>query len=411
MPSLGADMEEGTLLEWLVAPGDTVAKGDIVAVVDTAKAAIEVETFIEGVVGELLVAPGATVAVGAPLATIIGTEPAPLRTAAAPAPDEPATDAPAPETPDIPFPSHDHPQRSHVRATPLARRLAEELGVDIERLGTPGGLPVRAEAVRAAAAGTPSLEHEHEHELEPTPVADEPGRAPVAAQPLTAAPHGRYDEMRATIAARVSRANREIPHYFLSLTVDLGPATEWLREHNRAVPVPERIVPAALMLKATALAAAATPDLNGFWIDDHFVPGAGVDLGVAVSLREGGLIAPVLHEADQLPLAMMMSSLRDLVTRTRSGRLRASDLGDPTITVTNLGDQGADSVFGVIYPPQVALVGFGRVIERAHAVEGLLGVRPTTTLTLAADHRATDGFTGSRFLALIEGHLQHPEEL
>lgn len=410
MPSLGADMDEGTLLEWLVAPGDTVAKGDIVAVVDTAKAAIEVETFIDGVVGELLVAPGATVAVGTPLATINGAGPdLSPPPPAAPAPDEPAPDRPVSAA--APVPSTGHPPRSQVRATPLARRLAEELGVDIERLGTPGGLPVRAEAVRAAAAGTPSLPPEPEP-VEPEPVEPEPVEPePVATEPVRAAPRGRYDEMRATIAARVSRANQEIPHYFLSMAVDLGRATDWLREHNRAVPVPERIVPAALMLKATALAAAATPALNGFWIDDHFVPGAGVDLGVAVSLREGGLIAPVLHEADHLPLAMVMSSLREMVTRTRTGRLRASDLGEPTMTVTNLGDQGADSVYGVIYPPQVALVGFGRVAERPHAVDGLLGVRPTTVLTLAADHRATDGFTGSRFLALIDHHLQHPEEL
>ena len=217
--------------------------------------------------------------------------------------------------------------------------------------------------------------------------------------------------MRATIAAVMSRAKREIPHYYLSTTVDLGPALEWMHERNLGLPVTERLVPAALMLKATALAAAASPALNGFWVDGAFRPGSGVHLGVAVSLRGGGLVAPALHDADRLSLAEVMAGMRDLVMRARAGRLRGSEMSDPTITVTNLGDQGVDAVYGVIYPPQVALVGFGRVVERPWAVDGLLGVRPVTELTLSADHRATDGFTGGRFLAAIEQHLQRPEEL
>ena len=136
-----------------------------------------------------------------------------------------------------------------------------------------------------------------------------------------------------------------------------------------------------------------------------------VHLGVAVSLRGGGLIAPALHDADQLPLADLMARMKDLVTRARSGRLRASEMSDSTITVTNLGDQGAQLVHGVIYPPQVALVGFGRIVERPWATGGMLGVRPTVTVTLAADHRVSDGHQGGLLLAAIEEHLQRPEEL
>jgi pyruvate dehydrogenase E2 component (dihydrolipoamide acetyltransferase) len=175
--------------------------------------------------------------------------------------------------------------------------------------------------------------------------------------------------------------------------------------------VTERLVPAALMLKATALAAQEAPALNGFWVDGAFQPAAQVHLGVAISLRGGGLIAPAIHDAAHLSLTDLMAQMRDLVTRARSGRLRGSELSDPTLTVTNLGEQGVELVHGVIYPPQVALVGFGRVVERPWAVDGLLGVRPVTTLTLAGDHRATDGFTGARFLADIEQRLQLPEEL
>lgn len=217
--------------------------------------------------------------------------------------------------------------------------------------------------------------------------------------------------MREAIARLMARSKREIPHYYLKQTIDLTRALAWMRERNKDLPLSARIVPAALMLKATALAAGAHPQLNGFWIDDAFRPGPGVHLGVAVSLRGGGLVTPALHDADQLSVEDVMAGMRDLVTRARQGRLRGAELTDPTLTVTNLGEQGVESVYGVIYPPQVALVGFGRVVDRPWAVDGLLGIRPVTTVTLSADHRATDGFTGGRFLATIEERLQQPEDL
>jgi pyruvate dehydrogenase E2 component (dihydrolipoamide acetyltransferase) len=136
-----------------------------------------------------------------------------------------------------------------------------------------------------------------------------------------------------------------------------------------------------------------------------------VHLGVAVSLRGSGLIAPAIHDADRLTLQELMDSLRDLVGRVRSGRLRSSEMADSTVTVTNLGDQGVDDVHGVIYPPQVALVGFGRIAERPWASDGMLGVRPTVRATLAADHRASDGLVGARFLTTLDRLLQNPEEL
>jgi pyruvate dehydrogenase E2 component (dihydrolipoamide acetyltransferase) len=136
-----------------------------------------------------------------------------------------------------------------------------------------------------------------------------------------------------------------------------------------------------------------------------------VHLGVAVSLRGGGLVAPAIHDADRLSLDELMVSLRDLVERARAGRLRSSEMADPTITVTSLGDQGAEEVFGVIYPPQVAMVGFGRIVERPWARDGLLGVHPTVRATLAADHRASEGHEGSRFLATLDRLLQAPEAL
>ncbi len=428
MPSLGADMDEGTLLEWLVKPGDAVHKGDIVAVVDTAKAAVEVESFVEGVVQHLLVEPGTTVPVGEVMATFGETGPAP---GGAPAPAVvPVERHPAPPVhsplvrreaerrgvdlaqvvgtgpggtitrDDVTraaeaasaLPTHPRPvaRPTRISATPYARRLAEELGVDLATLVRSDGEPIRAEDVRTAASGAAAVP--------PTP---EPEVAHVF----------RPDAMRAAIAALMTRSKREIPHYYLATTVDLTRALDWMHDRNRTLPVTERLVPAALLLKATALAAQANPTLNGLWIDGSFVPSKEVHLGIAISLRGGGLVAPALHDAANLSVADLMAQMRDLVTRSRNGRLRGSELSDPTLTVTNLGEQGVEVVHGVIYPPQVALVGFGRVVERPWAVDGLIGVRPVTSVTLAGDHRATDGFTGSRFLAAIDQRLQQPEEL
>ncbi|MER6973490.1 dihydrolipoamide acetyltransferase family protein [Nocardioides sp. NPDC000445] len=404
MPSLGADMDEGTLQEWLVKPGDTVHKGDVVAVVDTSKANIEVESFVEGVVQQLLVEPGTTVPVGQVLAVLgdgVSAAPAPEKPVAPPV----AAEAPpaAPGIAEAPLAEVVAERPESVRVTPLARRLAAELGVDLRAVTTADGAPIRAKDVRAAAAPQPAP---------PQPAAPSPAPPePVHEEARPAQQPSKAEAMRTAIAHLMSRSKREIPHYYLSTTVDLTPALDWLHERNRALDVSHRLVPAALMLKATALAAQATPAMNGFWTDGGFSPGGPVHLGIAISLRSGGLIAPALHDAADLSIEELMAGMRDLVARARTGRLRGSELSDSTITVTNLGEQGVETVYGVIYPPQVALVGFGRVVERPWAVDGLIGVRPVTTITLAGDHRATDGFTGARFLADIEQRLQHPEEL
>jgi pyruvate dehydrogenase E2 component (dihydrolipoamide acetyltransferase) len=396
MPSLGADMEVGTILEWKVRPGDVVHHGDIIAVVDTEKSDIDVEVFEDGTVEELLVEVGREVAVGTPLARIApataptaGTTPVEVVPPTATATRRPTKKGKKAAPP--------HPRRptkvrtDHVRASPLARRQAAEHGVDIAALAGsgPGGAVLAADVRLAAGA---------------------PSTATVAPSP---APHDGADRqaaMRHAIGELMARSKREIPHYYVAATIELGAATAWLADQNARRAVTERLLPAALLLKATALAARQVPSLNGFW-DDGFQPATGIHLGVAVSLRGGGLVAPAIHDADALSLDELMAALRDLVERARAGRLRSSEMSDPTLTVTNLGDQGAEEVYGVIYPPQVALVGFGKIAERPWAVDGLIGVRPTVRATLAADHRATDGHDGSRFLATIDRLLHTPEEL
>jgi pyruvate dehydrogenase E2 component (dihydrolipoamide acetyltransferase) len=191
----------------------------------------------------------------------------------------------------------------------------------------------------------------------------------------------------------------------------MSAATQWLQERNRGRGMRDRLVPAVLLLKAVALALRQVPGLNGYWVDDHLAAEQQVRLGVAIALRGGGLVVPAIADADRMPVEELMAHLRELVERARRGRMRGSDLAEPTITVTDLGERGVESVMGVIYPPQVALVGLGRVVERPWAVDGLLGVRPLVTATLAADHRASDGHVGGLYLTAFERLVQRPEEL
>ena len=411
MPSLGADMESGTLLEWYVQPGDAVKRGDIVALVDTSKAEIEVEIFEDGVIDELLVAEGARVPVGTVLARVrsIAAEAAPVisATVKAEAGAPPPAPAPGPAVAPAPASTGAHPppaiiEDHRLRVSPLARRAAEQLGVDLSEVSGsgPNGAITKADVERVSSPAVAA----------PSTRATTPALAAPEAPPA-ATPTARQAAMREAIGALMARSKREIPHYYLELQIDMSGALEWLHETNLTRAVTDRLLPSVLLLSAVARAVVKMPEMNGFWSDGAFQPGAAVHLGVAISLRGGGLIAPALHDADQKSLDEIMAGVRDLVGRARAGRLRSSEMSDPTITVTNLGERAVDLVHGVIYPPQVALVGFGAVRERPWAVDGMLAVRPVVTATLAADHRASDGHAGSRFLTLIERQLKKPEEL
>jgi pyruvate dehydrogenase E2 component (dihydrolipoamide acetyltransferase) len=288
---------------------------------------------------------------------------------------------------------------SRLRISPSARQRARELGVDprmIQGTGR-GGAITREDVERAAANRTTD---------------QTPAKTTSVAPPVK--PDGSGDRnlrMRQAIAAAMARANREIPHYYLSTTVDMKAALDWLTRDNEQRPVTDRLLYGVLLLKATALALREVPELNAFWQDDRPALQKSIHPGVAVSMRGGGLIAPAIHDADRKSLTDLMRELRDLVARVRAGGLRSSELTDPTITVTNLGEQGVEAVYGVIYPPQVALVGFGKVVERPWCVDGQVLPRPTIIATLAGDHRATDGHRGSVFLAAVNRLLQEPQRL
>ncbi|WP_459958668.1 2-oxo acid dehydrogenase subunit E2 [Nocardia sp. IFM 10818] len=317
-----------------------------------------------------------------------------------------------------------------VRASGLARRLAGEFGVDLAGVtGTGAGGAVRASDVRAAAAAervSNTVAAEGLSGVAPAGLVSDPAAAGQVsdsaaesavsqARPRSSGAGGLPARepvaIRKQIAAAMTRSKQTVPHYYLSSTIDMDAATRWLRSANRELSVAGRMVPAALLLTATARAARAVPELNGHWVDDRFCPAGSVHLGVVVSLRGGGIIVPTIPDADTLDPPAMMAALRGIVERTRTLRLRSSDTVPATISVTNLGELGADSVFGVIPAPQVAIAGFGAVSERPCAVNGLLGVRAQVTATLSADHRASDGAVGARFLRAVSDLLQHPEEL
>jgi pyruvate dehydrogenase E2 component (dihydrolipoamide acetyltransferase) len=237
------------------------------------------------------------------------------------------------------------------------------------------------------------------------------GLRPAKPEPTEPHPDSAADRMRRSIALAMTRSNREIPHYHLWTTIDLERATRWLDDVNAERPVEERLLPGVLLLKATALALGKHPEFSAVWEDDRVRLREPPQLGVAISLRGGGLVVATLHDAATRSLDDLMTRLRDLTARARTGRLKSSELADSTITVTSLGDRGVEGVLGVIYPPQVALVGFGRLAERPLAIDGQVVARPAVTASLAADHRASDGHRGGLFLAAIDGLLQEPGKL
>ncbi|MEX0679084.1 MAG: dihydrolipoamide acetyltransferase family protein [Pirellulales bacterium] len=397
MPKLGADMSAGTLTCWRKKVGDVVRRGDIIAEVETEKGNIDVEVFADGTIEEFLIAPGEKVPVGTVLALIRqhGQPPEPAPTIARPAAaTSPETAETRPSRPKIVPGQRAAPKTlERLAISPAARRLARELGVDPATVtGTGHGGAITREDIEQAAASKTTAS------AQPPPEANAP-------------PALRAARIRQTIAAAMSRSKREIPHYYLSTTIDMHRAIEWLSEENARRPVAERILYGAIVLKAVALALDEVPELNATWENGQVVLKKQIHVGVAIALRQGGLVAPALHDTDKLALGELMRRMRDLVNRTRAGSLRSSEMSDPTITVTSLGEQGVDAVYGVIYPPQVAMVGVGKIVERPWCAGGKVVPRRVVTVTLAADHRVSDGHRGGIFLAALDRLLQEPDKL
>lgn len=379
MPSLGPDMESGTLVQWRVKPGDAVKRGDIVALVETDKGIIDVEIFTDGTVDSLLVAEGAHVPVGTVLARLNGgAAPSAAVEVLPPSPAEAPSVVPLAAT----VKAAPAPEARRRKVSPAARARARELGVDLDQVtGTGMGEAVTIEDILRASQAEKGATHEPAH------------------------------DMRQIIARAMSRSKREIPHYYLSLNCSFAAARAFLDHYNAAAPIESRLMPAAVLLKAIAKAAKAMPDFNGFYKNDAFEASSDVHVGMAIAMRGGRLVAPAILNADQKPLVVVMTELRDLATRVRAGHMRSSELAMPTITVTSFAEEDVDAVIPVIYPPQVAIVGIGAIRERPWIVDGQVKAELAVPISLAADHRVTDGRAGARFLAAIRNALQTPEQL
>jgi pyruvate dehydrogenase E2 component (dihydrolipoamide acetyltransferase) len=375
MPSLGADMESAVLMEWKVKEGESVSKGDIIAEVETSKGVIEIEVFEDGVIEKLLVKEETDCAVGTPLAVIRSKEQE--------VEEKESQEFKIDESPQKVLEPEEKKTdekvfKQRIKISPAARKKAKELGVELSEV-----------------QGDKKEIHLKDIESETVPKKSEHSAS----------------GMRQAIAKAMSLSNAQIPHYYLSSSINMSPALKWLEEVNRNRAIQERILPAALLIQAVVYALKEVPELNGFWRNDALEISKEINPGIAIALRKEGLITPAILNAHELNLDGTMKSLSNLIERTRSGKLRNSEITEQTITITNLGDLGAESVFGVIYPPQVALVGFGRIMNAPWAEGDTLSVRKVLQATIAGDHRATDGRIGGKFLDKLNQILQIPQEL
>jgi pyruvate dehydrogenase E2 component (dihydrolipoamide acetyltransferase) len=382
MPSFGSDMAKGMVAEWRVKPGDRVHRGDVIATIETMKGLIDLEVFDEGVVEALLAPVGQQRQVGEPIARLRlageaetaevaeqslaeqspeqAVEPDAIKATLAPVQPKPAVGA-------------------MVRISPAARQRAGQLGLDWHTLG-PGSGPEGA----LVLADIESL----------VPVVDDPGL-----------------RMRQAIAEVVTRSKREIPHYYLERDIPLARAQNWCSAFNQGKPAEQLVLVNALVYCALARTLAEFPQFNGFYREGSYQAEGRVHLGNVISLRQGGMVVAAIHDAHLLGAEEMMASLRDQVMRAREGGLRSSEIQEATVTVSNLGERGSDRIQGVIFPPQVALLGIGRIRSVPWVQEQKIVPMTLASFSLAADHRVSDGHDGARLLNRIDKLLQQPETL
>lgn len=418
MPKLGFDMKEGTLIEWTKKEGDAVAEDEVIAIIETDKASVEVPSFKAGVLRKLLVPAGTVVPIGDPIAVLgsadepidlvkLGVKapaPAALSPAAAPAVPAPAAEPPAPAAPvAAPAPAAPTPPGAPAPASPVARRMADELGIDLRQVrgSGPGGRIIKRdieEALKAReAAAVPAV-------TPPIPIpAYEPVMQGHTVELLTG--------MRQTIARRMVESKTQAPHFYITMNVDMGAAMALREQLNALLPEEEKISVNDLIIKASALALKRYPHLNGSFADHEIHLHEEINIGVAVA-REAGLVTAIVRNADQKSLAQIAREAREVITRAREGRMRAEDMVGGTFTISNLGMFGVDEFIAIINPPQAAILAVGAV-QRVPVVDaqGQLAVGTRMKITLSADHRVTDGAEAARFLQELRGALEQPMRL
>ncbi len=419
MPALSPTMEEGTLAKWLVKEGDTVSSGDLLAEIETDKATMEFEAVDEGVVGKILVAEGTEgVKVNTAIA-LIGEEgedfsaaPAP---AAAPAAEAPADAAPAAAAAAAAAPAPAAPAASdgtRIFASPLARRIAKDKGVDLATLkgSGPHGRIVKADVEGASAAPAQAA----------APAA---GSAPAA----TAMPTGPQAEavlkmyegrefeevklngMRKTVAARLTEAKQTIPHFYLRRDIQLDALLKYRSQINKQLePRGIKLSVNDFVIKACALALQAVPDANAVWAGDRIIKLKPSDVAVAVAV-EGGLFTPVLKDSDAKSLSVLSAEMKDLAGRARDGKLMPHEYVGGSFAISNLGMFGIENFDAVINPPHGSILAVGAGVKKpVVGADGELTVATVMSTTLSVDHRVIDGALGAQFLEAIKGNLENP---
>lgn len=406
MPALSPTMTEGTLARWLVREGDSVAAGDVIAEVETDKAAMELEAADAGLVGRLLVAEGTEgVPVNQPIAVLLGDG----EDAAALDDFRPAPAGPEPEMPPPPAAAasgaasrEGRPEGAGERifASPLARRMAERAGLDLAVLrGTgPRGRIVRADVEAALSAGPP--------QAAPTPQAADEAPPPAGAGDEIV-PH---TNMRKTIARRLSESKRTVPHFYLTVDCEIDRLLATRRKFAERGGAGRGISVNDFVIRAAALALRETPDANASWSDDGIVRYGAVDVSVAVATG-GGLIAPVVRNADRKGLGEISAEMKDLAARARSGGLRPEEYQGGTFSISNLGMYGVREFSAIVNPPQSAILAVGAGEPRPVVRDGALAVATVATCTLSCDHRVVDGAVGARLLAAFKGFVEYPSTM
>jgi pyruvate dehydrogenase E2 component (dihydrolipoamide acetyltransferase) len=404
MPKLGFDMAEGTLVEWTKKVGDAVAEGDVIAMIETDKANVEVTSFKAGVIRQLLVKAGTAVPVNTPIA-IIGAADEPIDLAALGV--KPSAPAATPEKAAAPAkaePALVAVKAGPIIASPVARRMADELGIDLHQVAGSGPegrivkrdieeyVKVHAQAPQKVAAPPPI----------PTPSFAPPGEG-YRAEPLT--------PMRQTIARRMTESKQQAPHFYITMDVNMAAALDLRKQLNALLPETESISVNDLLVKAAAIALKQFPNINASFAGNEIRIHDRINIGIAVS-REVGLVTTVLQDADKKSLAQIAKESREIIARAREGRMRAEEMIGGTLNISNLGMYGVEDFIAIISPPQAAVLAIG-AIQRVPVVDeaGQLAVGTRMKVTISADHRVTDGAEAARFLQAFKAALEQPMRL
>jgi len=428
MPQMGFDMTEGTLVRWIKAEGDAVDKGEPIAEVETDKAVVEIEAYATGLLKKTYVGEGITVPVGHVIGVIaeadeeVPQEPpsGPVAAVAVPATTEPVEATPEEAKPE-PVPPDETPAEptavppggtSRIKASPLARKEAAARGVDLAAVtGTgPGGRVTRGDVLKATERSPETDAAGAEAAAEPTedtkPV--EPSLQPVEALPSSG--QVPLTRMRQAIARSMARSKREIPHFYLTVAIDMTEALKVRKQANAALEGDPRISINDLVVKACAGALLKHPMLNASFADTSVQVHNRINIGIAIAL-ENGLIAPCIFDADQKGIADIAKASASLAERARSGGLTADEMSAATFNITNLGMYGIESFSAVITPPQAAALAVGSVVREATFREDQVVAADMMRLTLSIDHRVADGAQGANFMADIRTNLENPISL